>query len=215
MDTGTWLVIGLGNPGPSYAGNRHNVGAMVVHDLAGRHAGGPVTGRGAKRVAAPATFKAHKARASVCETRLGTVAGGAPGPRAVIAVPSAYMNESGGPVKALATFFSIDLDHVVVVHDELDIPAGEVRLKRGGGEGGHNGLRSISQSLGSRDYLRVRVGIGRPPGRMDPADYVLRDFSGTERTELPFTLDTAADAVESLVAVGLLESQQRFHGPRG
>ncbi|MDQ2755529.1 MAG: aminoacyl-tRNA hydrolase [Actinomycetota bacterium] len=214
MDTGTWLVVGLGNPGSSYAGNRHNVGAMAVHELAGRHASGPVTGRGAKRGAAAPSFKAHRARASVCETRLGTIAGGAPGPRVVIGVPSTYMNESGGPVKSLATFFSVDLDHLVVVHDELDIPAGEVRLKLGGGEGGHNGLRSISQSLGTRDYLRVRVGIGRPPGRMDPADYVLRDFSGVERAELPFTLDAAADAVESLVAVGLLESQQRFHGPR-
>jgi len=215
VDTGTWLVVGLGNPGSSYAGNRHNIGAMVVHELARRHASGPVTGRGAKRAAAPPSFKVHKARAYVCETRLATGAGGAPGPRAVIGVPSTYMNESGGPVRALATFFSVELDRLVVVHDELDIPAGEVRLKRGGGEGGHNGLRSISQSLGTRDYLRVRVGIGRPPGRMDPSDYVLHDFSGAERAELPFTLDTAADAVEALVAVGLLESQQRFHGARG
>ena len=208
----TWLVIGLGNPGPGYAGNRHNVGAMVVRELAGRHdAGMPSGGRGAKR-AAP-SFKAHKARASVDELRLGAGPGGAPGPRAVLAVPSTYMNESGGPVKALMSFFSVDLDHLVVVHDELDIPAGEVRLKRGGGEGGHNGLRSISASLGTKDYQRVRVGIGRPPGRLDPADFVLRDFSGVERAELPFTLDTASDAVESLVEVGLLDSQQRFHAP--
>ncbi|MEP6796766.1 MAG: aminoacyl-tRNA hydrolase [Lapillicoccus sp.] len=207
----SWLVIGLGNPGPAYAGNRHNVGAMVVHELAGRHdAGGASGGRGAK----PAPrFRSHKARASVDEVRLGAGAGGAPGPRAVLAVPSTYMNESGGPVRALLTFFSIDLDHLVVVHDELDIPAGEVRLKRGGGEGGHNGLRSVSSSLGTRDYHRVRVGIGRPPGRMDPADFVLRDFSGPERAELPFTLDTASDAVESLLEVGLLDSQQRFHAP--
>ena len=212
MDTGTWLVIGLGNPGPGYAGNRHNVGAMVVHELAARHEAPSPGGRRGKP-SGPPPFRAHKARATICETRLGTGPGGVPGPRAVLAVPSTYMNESGGPVKALLSFFSVDLDHVVVVHDELDIPAGDVRLKRGGGEGGHNGLRSVTASLGTKDYLRVRVGIGRPPGRMDPADYVLRDFSGAERRELPLTLDTAADAVDSLVAVGLLDSQQRFHAP--
>jgi PTH1 family peptidyl-tRNA hydrolase len=195
----TWLVVGLGNPGPRYAGNRHNVGAMVALELAGRAGGG--------------AFKAHKARAAVCEVRLGMPLGRLPGPRAVLAVPSSYMNESGGPVSALLRFYSIDPERLIVVHDELDIPPGAVRLKRGGGEGGHNGLRSISKSIGTRDYLRVRVGIGRPPGRMDPADYVLRDFSSTERKELPFLLDEAADAVESLVQVGLLESQQRFHAP--
>jgi PTH1 family peptidyl-tRNA hydrolase len=129
----------------------------------------------------------------------------------VLAIPTTYMNESGSQVKALASFFSVGLDRLILVHDELDIPAGSVRLKRGGGEGGHNGLRSVTGALGSKDYYRVRVGIGRPPGRMDPADFVLRDFSAAERDELPFTLDTAADAVESLVTVGLLESQQRFH----
>jgi PTH1 family peptidyl-tRNA hydrolase len=194
----TWLVIGLGNPGPRYAGNRHNVGAMAAAELVARQGGG--------------SFKAHKARASVCEMRLGAGSGGL-GPRAVVAVPSSYMNESGGPVSALLKFYSIDVERLIVVHDELDIPSGTIRLKRGGGEGGHNGLRSITKSLGTKDYLRVRVGIGRPPGRMDPADYVLRDFSATERKELPFILDEAADAVESLVAVGLVDSQQRFHAP--
>ena len=125
------------------------------------------------------------------------------------------MNESGGPVSALLRFFSVPVERLVVVHDELDIDAGSVRLKRGGGEGGHNGLRSISASLGTKDYHRVRVGIGRPPGRMDAADFVLRDFSPTERKELPFVLDDAADAVESLVALGLLDAQQRVHAPRG
>jgi PTH1 family peptidyl-tRNA hydrolase len=123
------------------------------------------------------------------------------------------MNESGGPVATLLAYHSVDLDHLVVVHDELDIPAGDIRLKRGGGEGGHNGLRSVSRSLGTKDYLRVRVGIGRPPGRMDPADFVLRDFSPSERTELPFVLDEAADAVEALVNDGLVAAQQRFHAP--
>ena len=196
----TWLVVGLGNPGPRYAGNRHNVGAMVVDELASRHGG--------------ARLKAHKARASVAEVRLGVLAGGVPGPRAVLAVPSSYMNESGGPVKALMQFYSVDTDHLIVLHDELDIPAGDVRLKKGGGEGGHNGLRSISSALGTKDYLRVRVGIGRPPGRMEPADFVLRDFSVAERKELPFLVSDAADATEQLVAEGLLQAQQRWHSPR-
>ncbi|CCH78334.1 peptidyl-tRNA hydrolase [Nostocoides japonicum T1-X7] len=190
-----WVVVGLGNPGPRYAGNRHNVGAMVVDELARR------TG---------STLKSHKARAVAAQARLGPL----PGEPVVLAVPSSYMNESGGPVSALLKFFGAGPDRLVVAHDELDIEAGVVRLKRGGGEGGHNGLRSISQSLGTRDYYRVRVGIGRPPGRMDPADFVLRDFSAAERKELPFLLDDAADAVEALVRDGLLEAQQRFHSPR-
>ena len=195
---GTWLVVGLGNPGPTYAGNRHNVGAMVAGELARR---GSVA------------LSRHKARAVAATIRIGTLPGGAPGPRAVVGVPLTYMNESGGPVKALMSFFSVDPDHLVVVHDELDIPAGEVRLKKGGGEGGHNGLRSLSSSLGTKDYLRVRVGIGRPPGRMDAADFVLRDFSPTERKELPFLLDAAADAAELVVTEGLQVAQQKFHSP--
>ena len=198
-DSGPWLVVGLGNPGPTYAGNRHNVGAMVVDELARRHG---------------SQLKTHKARAVAAQVRLGTGPGGIPGPPAVIAVPNSYMNESGGPVSALLRFFSVPVERLVVVHDELDIDAGSVRLKRGGGEGGHNGLRSISASLGTKDYHRVRVGIGRPPGRMDAADFVLRDFSPTERKELPFLLDDAADAVESLVALGLLDAQQQVHAPR-
>jgi PTH1 family peptidyl-tRNA hydrolase len=198
VSEGTWLVVGLGNPGARYAGNRHNVGAMVVDELAARTS---------------SRLTSHKARASAASVRIGTAPGGAPGPAAVIAVPSSYMNESGGPVKALMKFFSVDPDHLVVVHDELDIPAGDVRLKKGGGEGGHNGLRSISSALGTKDYLRVRVGIGRPPGRMDAADFVLRDFSSVERKELPFLVGDAADAVEAVVTDGLLAAQQRFHSP--
>lgn len=209
-----WLVVGLGNPGPTYAGNRHNVGAMVVRELAARHdVGPPVVGRGVgRRQGVGGSFKAHRSRALIDEVRLREPRGAA-GPKVVLSVPTTFMNESGGAVAGLLRYFSVDLEHLVVVHDELDIPAGAVRLKRGGGEGGHNGLRSISTSLGSKDYLRVRVGIGRPPGRMEPADFVLRDFSATERAELPFTIDTAADAVESLIDVGLTESQQRFHAP--
>ena len=198
MSEGTWLVAGLGNPGPAYAANRHNVGAMVLDVLAARVGG---------------SFRSHKARAAVLEGRLGVAPGGAPGPRVVLAKPSSYMNESGGPVAGLAQFFKADVERLVVVHDELDIPYGELRLKRGGGEGGHNGLRSVTRSLGSKEYVRVRVGIGRPPGRMDAADYVLRDFSGAERKELGVLLEEAADAVELVVTLGLLDAQQQVHSP--
>ena len=197
-DDGTWLVVGLGNPGPKYAGNRHNVGAMVVDELASRGS---------------TKLTTHKARAVAATVRVGMAPGGAPGPAAVVAIPSSYMNESGGPVKALMSFFSVEADRLLVVHDELDIPAGDVRLKKGGGEGGHNGLRSISSALGTKDYLRVRVGIGRPPGRMDAADFVLRDFGTTERKELPFLIGDAADAVEMVVTQGLVRAQQKFHSP--
>ena len=191
-----WLVVGLGNPGPRYAGNRHNVGAMVVEELVSR------TG---------SALKQHKSRAALSQNRIHDGVGlGVP---LVLAIPTSYMNDSGGPVSSLMRFFSADVDHLVVVHDELDLPVGVVRLKRGGGEGGHNGLRSISSSLGTQDYLRVRVGIGRPPGRMDPADFVLRDFSAAERKELPFLIAEAADAVETVVRDGLVLAQQRFHSP--
>ncbi|WP_353509263.1 aminoacyl-tRNA hydrolase [Intrasporangium sp.] len=209
----TWLVVGLGNPGANYAGNRHNVGAMVLDELASRHdLGSLAVDRLASRrggADGAAAFKVHKARARVVEVRLRV-----PGPKLVLAVPLTYMNVSGGPVAGLMTYFDVPVERLIVVHDELDIEAGAVRLKRGGGEGGHNGLRSISQSIGSKDYLRVRVGIGRPPGRQDPAEYVLRDFSKAEKAELPLLLDEAADAVEALVEVGLVEAQQRFHAPR-
>jgi PTH1 family peptidyl-tRNA hydrolase len=192
----TWLVIGLGNPGPRYAGNRHNVGALVARELASR---------------AGATLTAHKARAHAAQAHHGTP-GSAPGPSVVIAVPSCYMNESGGSVAGLAKFYSVPPDRIVVIHDELDIPAGDVRLKLGGGEGGHNGLRSVSAGLGTRDYYRVRVGIGRPPGRLDPAEFVLRDFSAAERKDLPLLVSDAADAVDALLEDGLLAAQRRFHG---
>ncbi|MFC7404888.1 aminoacyl-tRNA hydrolase [Georgenia alba] len=191
-----WLVVGLGNPGPRYAGNRHNVGQMVLDVVADR---------------AGASFTRHKGRAQVLDGRLGTLAGGAPGPRVILAKPESYMNLSGGPVAALATFYGIEPERLLVIHDELDFPAETLRLKRGGGEGGHNGLRAISQSLGTRDYGRLRVGIGRPPGRMDPAEYVLRDFSAAERAGLDVTLQQAADVVEDVVTLGLDEARQRLH----
>jgi len=183
------LVVGLGNPGPSYAGNRHNVGAMVLDVLSDR-----VGGR----------FKSHKSGADVVEGRLA-------GARVVLAKPRSYMNVSGPPVAALARFFKIDPAEVIVVHDELDLPPATIRVKLGGGEGGHNGLRSISASLGTKDYLRVRFGIGRPPGRMDPADYVLKDFAAAERKELPLELERAADAVELLISDGVLAAQNQLH----
>jgi PTH1 family peptidyl-tRNA hydrolase len=197
MDAMTpWLIVGLGNPGPSYSGHRHNVGAMVLDELA---------------VRTSASLRTHKARAAAAEVRLSAPQGGTPGPRAVIAKPMTYMNESGGPVAGLLSFYKVPVENLIVIHDELDIPFAEVRLKLGGGEGGHNGLRSITKSVGTRDYLRVRVGIGRPPGRMDPADYVLHDFSSTERSEVPLLISDAADAIERLVAEGLVAAQQEWH----
>jgi peptidyl-tRNA hydrolase, PTH1 family len=183
------LIVGLGNPGPGYAGNRHNAGFMVVDELARR-----VGGR----------FSAHKCGADVLEARLA-------GRRVVLARPRSYMNISGPAVAATARYFKISPTDVVVVHDDLDLDYGVLRLKRGGGEGGHNGLRSISACLGTKDYLRVRFGIGRPPGRMDPADYVLRDFSPVQRQELGLLVDRCADAVEQLLAQGLAATQNQLH----
>ncbi|WP_446212583.1 aminoacyl-tRNA hydrolase [Micromonospora sp. IBSANI012] len=192
-EAGPWLVVGLGNPGREYAGNRHNVGFMVVDLLAGRV--------GAK-------FGRHKrAVAEVAEGRLGFG-----GPKLVLVKPLTYMNLSGGPVVALAQFHKIPAERVIAVHDELDIPYGQLRIKIGGGEGGHNGLRSMSKSLGTKEYVRVRFGIGRPPGRQDPADYVLSDFGAAERKELEFLVDRAADVVESVVTKGVEPTQNAYHG---
>ena len=186
-------MVGLGNPGPDYARTRHNYGFLVV-DLLGARAGG--------------RFKAHRGRADVLETRLGV---GVEAPRVVLAKPRSYMNESGGPVAGLRDFYKVPLDRIVVVHDDLDLPFGALRLKQGGGDGGHNGLKSISKALGGPGYYRVRAGIGRPPGRMDPADYVLRGFSTSERKELDLHVDRVADAVEALVRDGLEKAQNAFN----
>ena len=183
------LVVGLGNPGPSYVGNRHNIGFLVADELADR-----VGGR----------FRSHKSGADVLEGRLA-------GRRVVLAKPRSFMNLSGGPVAGLARFYKVTPDAIVVIHDELDVPFDAVRLKLGGGDNGHNGLRSITKSLGSKDYHRIRVGIGRPPGRMDPADFVLRDFSSVERKDLAFVVDRAADATEALLTKGLEAAQNTFH----
>jgi PTH1 family peptidyl-tRNA hydrolase len=197
MSDGPWLIVGLGNPGTQYAGNRHNVGQMVVDELARRAGAG--------------FSAARRAQAVVAEARVGTGPGGVPGTRVVLAKPATYMNTSGGSVSALARYYDVPAERVVMVHDELDIPFAEVRLKRGGGEGGHNGLRDTSKALGTKDYVRVRVGVGRPPGRQDPADYVLRDFAAAERKDVPWLIDAAADAVELLVTEGLDKAQLRFH----
>ena len=188
-----WLIVGLGNPGPEYEKTRHNIGQMVLDELA-KEVGG--------------SFKKHsKASAVVVEGRLGFG-----GPKAVLMKSLGYMNTSGGPVSAIAKFYGIDPDHIIVVHDELDIRFDTIKLKIGGGEGGHNGLRDITKALGTKDYYRVRTGIGRPPGRMDTADFVLKPFSSTEAKDLPFLISNAADATMMLVKEGLLATQQRYHG---
>ncbi|MBT2399704.1 aminoacyl-tRNA hydrolase [Streptomyces sp. ISL-100] len=188
-----WLIVGLGNPGPDYAANRHNVGFMVADLLAERMR---------------AKFKAHKARAQVVEGRMG-----APGPanrRVVLAKPLSYMNLSGGPVTALRDFYKVPTANIVAVHDELDIDFGALRVKLGGGDNGHNGLKSMTKAMGP-DYHRVRFGIGRPPGRTQVADFVLKDFSSTERKELGYFVDRAADAVECLVTEGLERAQSSYN----
>ncbi|HEY2042824.1 MAG TPA: aminoacyl-tRNA hydrolase [Jatrophihabitans sp.] len=184
-----FLVVGLGNPGPRYAATRHNAGFFVLDELGSRVGG---------------SFKAHKARADVLEGRLADRS-------VVLAKPRSYMNESGGPVAALSRFYKIAAEQIIVIHDELDLPFGVLRLKRGGGEGGHNGLRSLSPALGSKEYVRIRFGIGRPPGRQDPADYVLREFSAAERKEMEFLVDRAADAAEKVLAIGLEAAQNEFN----
>jgi PTH1 family peptidyl-tRNA hydrolase len=190
MSGDRWLIAGLGNPGPSYAGNRHNAGYLTADVLAAR---------------AGARFRAGKFRAMVAESHLA-------GFSVIIIKPLTFMNESGIAVGGVSNYHRIGADRIVVIHDELDLPFDTIRLKHGGGDNGHNGLRSITAHLGTRDYYRVRIGIGRPPGRMDPAAYVLRDFAAPEREELPLVLDRAADAVEALLADGLAAAQNAFHG---
>jgi peptidyl-tRNA hydrolase, PTH1 family len=192
-DDAPWLVAGLGNPGKEYAANRHNVGFLVADLLA-------------KRIGAK-FGRAKRVQGEVAEGRLGFG-----GPKLVLVKPLTFMNLSGAPVVALAQFFKIPVEQVIAVHDELDVPFGEIRAKRGGGEGGHNGLRSMSKSLAGKEYARVRFGIGRPPGRQDPADYVLSDFAAAERKELDFLVDRAADVVEAVVLEGVEWAQNKYHG---
>lgn len=194
---GPWLVVGLGNPGPAYARTRHNAGYFVADLLAERMSG------------SAAAWKSHKSgRAQVVEGRLG----GIPGYRVVLGRARSYMNESGGPVSTLLGFYKIPLDHLVVIHDEVDIAWGELRLKFGGGDNGHNGLKSLRKSLGTGDYYRVRFGVGRPHGHRATADYVLGDFSASERRDLAVHVDRAADAVECLLTEGLDRAQNAYNG---
>ncbi|MGO3886424.1 MAG: aminoacyl-tRNA hydrolase [Mycetocola sp.] len=193
MAAKTQIVVGLGNPGDRYARTRHNVGQMVVDELA-RQMG--------------ARWSAHKAGARVAEgwDRPG-------GTKYVLAKPNSFMNVSGAPVAALAKYYSAAPEDIIVVHDELDIPFDTVRLKRGGGHGGHNGLRDIVAVTGTPDFTRVRVGIGRPPGRQEVADFVLKEFSSTERETLPNLIADAVDAITLLVDTDLVTAQQSVHAP--
>ena len=184
-----WLIRGLGNPGPEYVRNRHNLGFLVADELAER---------------AGVRFRRDRSRAQVATGRLAGVP-------VILAKPMTFMNVSGRPVAALRGFYKVPDDRVVVIHDELDIPFDTIRLKLGGGDNGHNGLRSVTAALGSRDYYRVRVGIGRPPGRMDPADFVLRNFSAAEREALPVLVSRSADAAEVLLGRGLAAGQNEYN----
>jgi len=190
----TWLVVGLGNPGPRYEATRHNIGQLVVDELAARRS---------------ESFRVHKAGARVVETWLRPGAD-----KLVLAKPNSFMNVSGTPVAALARFYSVPAEQVIIVHDELDIPFDTVKLKIGGGNGGHNGVRDVASAIGTPEFPRVRVGIGRPPGRQDAADWVLAPFGKEEREVVPILVSDAADAVELLVAEGLLAAQQKHHAPR-
>jgi len=187
--TDRWLIAGLGNPGPQYAGHRHNAGFMVADVLAGRMG---------------VSLRRDRSGAAVATGLLA-------GLPVTLARPLTFMNLSGRPVAALRSFYKIPPEQVLILHDELDLPFGTVRLKLGGGDNGHNGLRSVTTSLGGPGYHRTRIGIGRPPGRMDPAVFVLRDFSAAERTDLPLVLDLAADASEALLRDGLAAAQNEFH----
>ena len=192
--------MGLGNPGAQYANTRHNVGHMLV-DLLASNAG--------------VQLSAHRSGTHYADIRLGMLPGGVPGPRVILAISDSYMNTSGGPIGRLAKFMNVTPSRLLVVHDDLDLPEGTLRLKTGGGEGGHNGLKSISQVLGTRDYNRLRIGIGRPPGRMNPADYVLARMNQNQLTELAVTIAQAGDVVEDIVTTSFSEAQQRLHTQQG
>ncbi|MDK8224861.1 MAG: aminoacyl-tRNA hydrolase [Winkia sp. UMB750A] len=192
----TWLVVGLGNPGQKYERTRHSVGHMVINAAAEKFGG---------------TLKKHRAGAFLAEPRVGTMPGGAPGPKTMLATVTCFMNVSGGPVAQLCKYYDVPADKLLVVHDDLDLPDGQLRLKVGGGEGGHNGLRSISKSLGTKHYARLRVGIGRPQGRQDPADYVLAPVAGKALTELEVTVARAVDVIEDIVTTDFLGAQMRLH----
>lgn len=197
MTTAPWLVVGLGNPGASYADTRHNVGQLVADALAVRMG---------------STWRRHRTgRADTAEGILGVPGAADPPARLVVMKPRSYMNESGGPTAAVAAYASIEPSHLVAVHDELDLDFSVLRIKHGGGDNGHNGLRSIRRSMGTGEFIRVRVGIGRPPGRQDPADYVLARWSAEQRQELALVVERAADVVEDLTLRGLSATQNDYN----
>jgi PTH1 family peptidyl-tRNA hydrolase len=193
VSTSPWLIVGLGNPGEQYAATRHNVGQMVIDELAKRH---------------NVKFGSHKSRTEIAAYKLCV---GVDALSVILAKSHSYMNESGGPVKALAQFYSIEPEKIIVLHDELDIPFAAIRSKIAGGDNGHNGLKSLTSSLGTAEYFRVRLGIGRPMGQQDPGDFVLKAFSKEEKKDLGEFLDRGADVVESLMEKGLEFTQQRFN----
>jgi PTH1 family peptidyl-tRNA hydrolase len=188
-----WLVVGLGNPGPDYSATRHNVGQLVLDNLAISHS---------------AKWSSHKSRCDIAEFKLGQ---GIAATSVIVAKSKSFMNESGGPIKALANFYKVELANLIVIHDELDIPFAAIRSKIAGGDNGHNGLKSLTSSFDSAEYLRVRMGIGRPPGRQDPADFVLKQFSTIEKADLAEFIGRGADCVESLISHGLERTQSAFN----
>ncbi len=189
----TWLVVGLGNPGDQYAATRHNVGQMVIEELIGRHS---------------IKLSSHKSRTEIAAYKIGV---GENAHSIILAKSKSYMNETGGPIKALANFYSVETKNIIALHDELDIGFATIRSKLGGGDNGHNGLKSMTSAFGTPDYFRIRLGIGRPMGQQDPADFVLKAFSKVEQKDLPEFIVRGADVVESLITQGLERTQTAFN----
>ncbi|CAB4597404.1 unannotated protein [freshwater metagenome] len=193
MSSSPWIIVGLGNPGEQYEATRHNVGQMVIAELAKRHS---------------VKLSTHKSRTDTAAYKLGV---GVDAFSVILAKSKSYMNESGGPIKALANFYSVEPNQIIVLHDELDIPYAAIRAKIAGGDNGHNGLKSLTSAFDSPEYFRVRLGIGRPMGQQDPADFVLKQFSKEEKKELADFLYRGADVVESLIEKGLDFTQSKFN----
>jgi PTH1 family peptidyl-tRNA hydrolase len=189
----TWLVVGLGNPGDQYAATRHNVGQMVIDQLVKRHS---------------IKLASHKSRTHIAAYKLGV---GIDAHQIILAKSQSYMNETGGPIKALANFYSVGPEKIIVLHDELDISFAAIRTKLGGGDNGHNGLKSMTSAFNTPDYYRVRLGIGRPMGQQDPADFVLKQFSKEEKKDLDEFIERGADVVEFLIEKGLELTQGKFN----
>jgi len=193
VSSSPWIIVGLGNPGEQYEATRHNVGQMVIDELAKRH---------------NVKLSSHKSRTDIAAYKLGV---GVNAFSVILAKSKSYMNESGGPIKALANFYSVEPENIIALHDELDIPFAAIRTKFAGGDNGHNGLKSMTSAFDGPDYYRVRLGIGRPMGEQDPADFVLKAFSKVEQKDLGEFIDRGADVVESLITKGLEVTQSTFN----